>query len=65
MWTTYWWIIEDENSELCGEEFFTALKDADAIDHKNYVKEVFPNETCRCLGLVSEKEAEMIGLDTY
>ena len=28
-WTTYWWGIEDEDSELCGEEFFTELENAD------------------------------------
>ena len=65
MWTTYWWIIEDEESELCGEEFFTELKDATRAQHRNYVKELFPNENPRCLGRVSEEEAEMMGLDTY
>ena len=65
MWTTYWWTIKDEESDLCGEEFFTELLDADAIDHKKYVKEIFPNEHCVCLGIVSEFEAEMMGLDTY
>lgn len=65
MWTTYWWVIEDENSDLCGEEFFTELEDADATVHKAYVRKLFPNEKCRCLGQVSEEEAEMMGLDTY
>lgn len=65
MWTTYWWGIEDKNSDFCGEEFFTELEDADAIDHKNYVKELFPNEKVKCYGLISEEEAEMMGLDTY
>lgn len=64
-WTTYWWTINDENSDLCGEEFFTALQNADALDHKKYAKEIFPNEKLVCLGLVSEEEAEMMGLDTY
>ena len=45
MWTTYWWEIVGEESDLCGEEFFTALED--------------------CLGMVTEEEAEMMGLDTY
>lgn len=64
-WTTYWWIIDDEDSELCGEEFFTELEDATFEDHRNYVREVFPNENPQCLGQVSEEEAEMMGLDTY
>jgi len=64
-WTTYWWVIDDEESDLCGEEFFTELKNADAIEHKKYVKELFPNETVKCFGMVSEEEAEMMGLDTY
>lgn len=65
MWTTYWWEVTDENSDLCGEEFFTELKDASAIDHKNYAKKIFPNEKLHCLGMVSEYEAETMGLDTY
>ena len=64
-WTTYWWTITDEDSDLCGEEFFTALQNADALDHKKYAKEIFPNENLVCLGWVSEEEAEMMGLDTY
>ena len=56
-WTTYWWGIEDENSDLCGEEFFTELKNA--------VKKLFPNENPRCYGRVTEEEAEIMGLDTY
>jgi len=65
MWTTYWWEITDENSELCGEEFFTELEDADAKEHKAYVRDLFPGEKVRCLGQVTEEEAEMMGLDTY
>ena len=65
MWTTYWWTIDDEDSDLCGEEFFTELKDADKAAHKAYVKKLFPNEKPKCLGRVSAVEAEMMGLDTY
>lgn len=65
MWSTYWWEIVGENSDMCGEEFFTELKNADAIDHKKYVKELFPHERVKCLGMVTEEEAEMMGLDTY
>ena len=35
-WTTYWWGINDENSDLCGEEFFTELKEPQAT-LKNYI----------------------------
>ena len=65
MWTTYWWMITDEESELCGEEFFTELKDAGRQEHRDYVRRLFPNENPRCLGQVTETEAEMMGLDTY
>ncbi len=65
MWSTYWWEITDEDSELCGEEFFTELKDADYIDHVIYVQELFPEEKVKSLGKVSAEEAEMMGLDTY
>lgn len=65
MWSTYWWEITDEYSELCGEEFFTELKDADYTDHLAYVQELFPDEKVKSLGRVTEEEAEMMGLDTY
>lgn len=64
-WTTYWWKIVGEDSDLCGEEFFTGLRNADALDHKKYAREIFPNEKLCCLGLVSEFDAEMMDLDTY
>ena len=64
-WTTYWWGIEDEDSELCGEEFFTELENADKATHLMYVKKLFPNENPKCYGRVTEEEAEMMGLDTY
>lgn len=65
MYTTYWWIVEDENSEICGEEFFTELLNGTYENHVNYVLELFPDENPRCLGQVNEEEAEMMGLDTY
>lgn len=65
-WTTYWWGIEDEDSDLCGEEFFTELPDnATRTEHEQYAHEIFPDETLKCYGKVSEAEAEMMGLDTY
>lgn len=65
MWTTYWWEITDEDSDACGEEFFTELKDATRKDHFDYVRLLFPNTTVCCHGKVTETEAEMMGLDTY
>lgn len=65
MWTTYWFGIEDENSDLCGEEFFTELKDADKQAHIAYAQSIFPHEKLTCYGKVSVDEAEMMGLDTY
>lgn len=65
MWTTYWFIISDEDSDLCGEEFLTELKDATKAEHVAYAKSLFPGEKLSCLGKLSEAEAEMMGLDTY
>lgn len=64
-WTTYWWGIEDEDSELCGEEFFTELETSSYVEHKHYAKSLFPNEKLTCYGKVSAFEAEAMGLDTY
>lgn len=70
MWVTYWFGIEDEESELCGEEFFIEVQDCfDAKETRKYAikyaKEIFPNEKLTCYGKVTEEEAEMMGLDTY
>ena len=65
MWTTYWFEIVGEDSNLCGEEFFTALENGTKKDHINYANQLFENEQIKCLGRVSEEEAEMMGLDTY
>lgn len=65
MWTTYWWEITDEDSDLCGEEFFTELKDATRKAHFDYVRQLFPNTTVCCHGKVNAVEAEMMGLDIY
>lgn len=64
MWI-YWFEIVDENSDLCGEEFFTELPDAIKTTHIKYAKSIFPGVKLRCLGPVSEYEAEVMGLDTY
>lgn len=65
MYTTYWWGINDVNSDLCGEEFFTELATDSKEAHECYVRDLFPNERVTCYGEVSETEAEMMGLDTY
>lgn len=64
-WTTYWWEIKGEESALCGEEFFTELKETDVFSHRKYAQEIFPGEELYCLGMVTEEEAELMGLDTY
>ena len=64
-WHTYWWNIYGEDSDLCGEEFFTELKTPDKQEHRRYAQSIFPNEMLNCLGKVTEVEAEMMGLDTY
>lgn len=64
-WTTYWFEIVGEDSDLEGEEFFTALENGTREQHLAYAKDIFPNEKLHCLGQVSEEEAECMGLDTY
>lgn len=64
-YTIYWWTVTGANSDLCGEEFFTELKNADAIDHLNYAKKIFPNEKLHCFGEVTANEANYMGYDTY
>lgn len=64
-YTTYWWTITGVDSDLCGEEFFTELKNADILDHKKYAQKIFPNEKLHCFGKVTEEIAESLGLDTY
>lgn len=65
MWTTYWFEIVGEDSEICGEEFFTELEDATKEQHIAYAHKIFPNEKIVCWGKVTQMEAEMMGLDTY
>jgi len=65
MLTTYWWEVIDEKSDLCGEEFFTELPNATKVAHYEYARWNFPGVKLRCLGQVSQEEAEMMGLDTY
>ena len=68
MVTTWWFTIDGEDSNLCGEEFFVEVEGTMdkakrlALD-KAY--RLFPNERVVCFGRVSNTEAEMMGLDTY
>ena len=66
--TTWWFGIEDENSNLCGEEFFVEVnvpKDRAKACAKKQAEKIFPNEKLICYGRVGFAEAEMMGLDTY
>ena len=68
MWTTWWFGITNEDSDLCGEEFFVEVDvplDRAKAEAKRIAKENFPNEILSCYGRVSASEAEMMGLDTY
>lgn len=70
MWTTYWFEIIGEDSDLCGEEFFVEIQnafDARVTEEEAiaYAQRLFPNEELDCHGMVTEFEAEMMGLDTY
>ena len=68
MTSTWWFAINDEESDLCGEEFFVEVEatldvaKAKAIEE---AKKIFPNEKLTCYGRVSRFEAEIMGLDTY
>lgn len=68
MESTWWFAINDENSDLCGEEFFVEVNvtlDKAKAEAIKIAKEIFPNEKLTCYGRVSSKEAEIMGLDTY
>ncbi len=66
MRTTIWmWVIDDETSDLCGEDFFTELNSHRYKDHKKYAQSLFPGLKLKSCGAIDEDEAEMMGLDTY
>lgn len=65
MWTTYGWLIIDEDHELCGEGFFTALENGTKEDHTKFAAEQFKGVTLQCIGEFTEEEADEIGWDTY
>ena len=64
-WTTYWFEIIGEDSDLCGEEFFTELENATKEQHITYAHEIFPDEELRYVGKYAPEEAEILGYDTY
>lgn len=66
--TTWWFGIEDANSDMCGEEFFVEVHvpmDRAKKCAMKIAKENFPKEILKCYGRVGQAEAEMMGLDTY
>ena len=68
MWSTWWFGFEDENSDLCGEEFFVEVNvtlDKAKAEAIKQAKKIFPNEKITCYGRVSKLDAEIMGLDTY
>ena len=65
---TYWFTVVGIDSDLLGEEFFVEIKSERETAKQNaikYAQEIFPNEKLKCLGRVSDFEAECMGLDTY
>ena len=66
--TTWWFAVDDENSELDGEEFFVevyAAMDNAKAEALRIAKENFPDINLACYGRVSYVTAEAMGLDTY
>jgi len=66
--TTWWFGIEDAESDLCGEEFFVEVHvpmDRAKKCAVKIAKDNFPGENLKCYGRVGNAEAEMMGLDTY
>lgn len=65
---TYWFEVVDEDSDLCGEEFFVEVTDYEP-DTLSMAWEIaienFGDVKMKCYGRVSAFEAEMMGLDTY
>lgn len=66
--TTWWFAINDENSDMCGEEFLVEVNvpmDRAKACAVKIAKKNFPHEKLKCYGRVGLAEAEMMGLDTY
>lgn len=66
--TNWWFMVNGEDSPLCGEEFIVQVeteisKARDAA--RAFADELFPAEHLKCMGRLSDFEAEMMGIDTY
>ena len=64
---TYWFEVTDEDSDLCGEEFFVETKAGFGSLAKAWeiVRENFGDIEIECLGPIGAFQAAMMGLDTY
>jgi hypothetical protein len=68
MTTTWWFAVDDEDSDLFGEEFFVEVDvpmDKAKREAMKIAKENFPKTRLTCYGRISNAEAEAMGLDTY
>lgn len=68
MTTTWWFEVVDEDSDLCGEEFFVEVEgtlDTAKAKAIAIAKDVVPGTKIACHGRISEEDAEMMGYDTY
>lgn len=66
--TTWWFAINDDESDLCGEEFLVEVNvpmDRAKACAMKIARDNFPHEKIECYGRVGNAEAEMMGLDTY
>ena len=66
-YTTWWFEVIDEDSDLCGEEFFVEVGSSeDPLSIAwDIAAENFGDVKMKCLGRVSAFQAERMGLDTY
>lgn len=66
-YTTWWFEVTDEDSDLCGEQFLVEVGPSEDPLSIAWVITA-TNFGCiemKCLGRVSAFEAEIMGLDTY
>jgi len=66
-YTTWWFEVTDEDSDLCGEQFFVEVGPSEHPLSKAWeiAVENFGDIEMKCVRRVSAFEAEMMGLDTY
>lgn len=66
-YTTWWFKVIDEDSDLCGEEFLVEVGPSEdpLLMAWDIATENFGDVKMKCYGRVSAFEAEMMGLDTY